>query len=258
MSGGGYSSSIATGRVTSGETDLLITPRDGAQGQRGVILHHGAAASPNGAGWWMDATNQPNALRLVTYLGRHLVVVAGNFTGDQWGNATDVTDMDAAKALLVANGCASDKVMCVGLSAGFMSTMGYVRDKGSAGVACVAGLEPATNLNDIWTRNIFGVTQATISTAWATAFPGTLPINADPYAAGATAYRAQLAAVPGKLYYSSADTIVLPTYTETLAGLVGYQVSKVSTIHDHGDAQIGDIDVADLLHFLLAHAAPGT
>lgn len=251
MSGGGYVSSLATGRVTAGETDLLIHPRDGAQGLRGVILHHGAAAT---APWWEDPTTNPNALRLAAYLGRHLVVIAGSFTGDQWGNATDVTDMDQARTVLAGRGCATDKVLLVGLSAGAMSSMGYIRDKGAGQVAAIAGLEPATNLTDLWTRNVLGVVQASVSAAWATSFPGVLPVNADPYAAGATVYRAALASVPGHFWYSSADTIVLPAHTETLAGQVGYGLTKVSTVHDHGDAQIGDIDVSELLHFLLAHA----
>lgn len=230
---GGFGASLSAGRVQSGEYDQIILPRVQRPNRYPVVLCHGAQGST------LNAT-QPAALPGQFTLAEALWAtgvsgINADWGGaSTWGNDTTVTRVEAGRVLMGSYGCDNSKVVLVGISMGFLTAMSYARAHPTR-VAGLVGVVPVTNPVDIYSNNRNGF-RTEIGTAWGVTYPTPLPTRANPSDAANLAITAGL---PCRLYYSTADTICLPSLLDSFASALPATKVVIDTSAGHTDGVIG-------------------
>lgn len=244
------------GGVQAGEKDFVWFPGSNKRGSSkyGVILCHGATANEQ----YADTTRWASVVIPARIAQAGIPCIAGAFGGDTFANDTAIARVTAAKTYLIAQtGCASDKVLLVGASMGGGVAVRWAGQNPTQTAAYV-GIMPMSDMSDIYVNNRLGL-QATIGTAWGVTYPTALPAAAD-LSQYATTMKDN--GIPAKIYYSSADTAVLPATVTTLAttmGATAIQHDPGALGHSEGGFQqmstYSSGDWSDLVSFLLAHGA---
>jgi pimeloyl-ACP methyl ester carboxylesterase len=237
--------SYGLSRVVNGETDLLVTQRDGARGRCGVVLCHGANGT---AGDWINAAGSAKAASTLAAAG--FTMVAADLGGVQtYGNDTAVAAVEAARLLLVSLGC-GPKVALLGGSMGNLTSFAYARAYPTR-VAGIIGVMPASDINDLRDNDRLG-SRSLIDTAWGVTYPSALPTRAVPLD---PANLALTAGIGYHAYYSTADTVVIPSTVTALAAATGGTAHVVSSSQDHSDTLMGLPDYAAIAAVLASWGA---
>lgn len=243
----GYAVNTAVGRIQAGEVDSIWVPRADLSNRRGVILCHGAGSS----GEYLDQTNSYHSCLIAASLASAgYPCIAGDFGGAfTWGNDTVEARITAAWSALRAAvpGVAADKIALFGVSMGTCSAIRWAQANPSS-VACLAAILPLVDPNDVYVNNR-GSYQSSIGTAWGVTYPTALPTR------GQLSLPANMALYTGPqhLWYSSVDTIVIPSTVTTYATATGATTTVCDTTNGHADASVGEVPIADILSFFGAH-----
>lgn len=164
-----------------------------------------------------------------------------------FGNDTALTSVTNAFNHLVAQGCHPSRVMLAGVSMGNLVNMSWARANLSK-VAAILGMIPAMNITAAHAENRGGYT-ASINAAYGGAYSEAVY--------GAThnpaTFKAQLAGIPFKAFYSTNDTQVLPAEVLDVVAGIGASASAVpmGAVGHLSDA----VDAQAAVDFLEAHAA---
>src|ERR1044071_268892 len=241
--------SAGTGRVVSAQVDHIWVPRLLTAGKRVVVLLHGQLQTGQE---WNDITNTPfqsAVAQAVTDAGMACASIYGD--GAAWGNDTQLADLETLRTSLptLIPGCNNDKLLIIGASMGGLWGFNYMRAHPTL-VAAYVGIMPASDMDDIRDINRGGTTQANINTAWgmpvgSTSGTNALPTRANPNSSANAALIASSGA-PIKMYYSTADTIVVPATVTSLATKLGVTPTIISNSLDHGDALIGAAPLGEI------------
>jgi hypothetical protein len=249
----GYSAVSRIGRYSPSELSVLMLPREVNPTRRAVIYAHGA----NGDGSQvLDAANQRGVvLNAAALANAGLVVVSGDFGGAQtWGNDTELAAMEGAWSYLQASGlCATDKVVLLGTSMGFLSISRFAKEHPSW-VAAMNGWIPGIDVEDIRTRDALG-SRSLINTAWG--------LPAGSYVGGAdqtpvptrgrpldSANLAAVAGIPTHLWYSSGDTVCVSAAVTSYAAGRANVTTHLCSSAEHSDAAVLAADVPTVVEFV--------
>jgi pimeloyl-ACP methyl ester carboxylesterase len=251
----GFAKSYAVGRVVAGQEDVVYLPRNGVRGKRGVVLLHGHNQTvqhflaPALAGQFALAE---------TIAAAGLACVAINAEGNGWATDQVIADIDSARTYLGTLGCASDKLLLLGVSMGGANMFNYARAHPDR-VAALIGCIPASDMNDLRDndRGAAGVRDA-INTDWglpagSTSGTNPLPARANPLVdANAAAIAGSGALI--KMYYSTADTTVIPSTVTALAAKLGISPIVVDNVSGHSDATLAKLPLNEVVQSLYSHA----
>ena len=242
----GYAALSATGRVAAGEMDTVFIPRV-RQTLYGLILLHGMGYQYE----FVDAA-QPNSSRIASLIvNAGIPCIAGSFGGDIMGNDQQLGYVETAWSVLQEKaGVNGQKVMLYGESMGGGVAARFAEAYPDM-VAAFIGAIPAVDLVDVYTNNRGGL-GATIGTAWGTVYPNPLPSRADLASDANTALIANK--FPVRLYYSSGDTIVVPSAVQNFATKVGGTATQFSS-GPHGDSILSTLPMDEIITTLLANGS---
>lgn len=194
-------SSQGVGRYAASEADVFIASLAGwAGGVRGVLYFHGAGGSATNC---RDYSNI-GELNLINAIAECFPVLSIDAGGAQaWGNATAMLRApDGRTHLQGTRGAKSGTVLAVGSSMGALTALNFAKANPTL-VACVVGIIPVIDLNDMVTNNRAG-TAAAINTAYSTYSEATHGPTYNPANYAATF------ATPTRLWYASDDTTAIP------------------------------------------------
>lgn len=227
------------GRIRGGEYDHTWIPDELLAGAFGVVLTHGSGAplqyTGGGAAFHHPSVQLPHLLGQAGFAS-----VAGTMSGQSWANNPSQTDVEAARVLLGTLGAPNAKVHLFGVSMGFAVAARWAAAN-PAKVASLCGVIPLTDLVGFYTGLPAGADKNEIATAWGVVAPAALPAGSDIQAMAATI---AANAIPTRLYYSSADTIVDPADTVAFGAACGAQV--VLNVGANGHSIASEADVRDL------------
>lgn len=261
------------GNATTGEKDVLVIPRlykrDGTK--MGIVFCHflgGTATIP-----MLDVANNPNFRRIITAIVDvvGLPVVSTDLGGaGGWNSNATMTKVSEARTWLQSASGGGAKAGKIGLlcwSMGGSAAVRWAADNPSL-VACMVGLQPASDLNDFrnfnraagWSGTVQNVPQigrginvalglADFSTA---DYPthgqslATLPSGTDPLLHHPTT-------IPAKAWATSDDAVVIASTVYTLwEGLMGGQVIDAGT-GGHSDTGLNTVDAMEVAQFFADH-----
>ena len=242
----GYAVTCAKGRVQSGETDQIFVPRASVN-RRGVVLCHAYQSSLE----YVDPTVQFNSMILAAAIASAgFACIAGDFGGDTLCNDTVVSRISAAWTALqsAVQGVKSDKVLLVGVSMGGGSAIRWAQANPTL-VAALVGIIPLVDPNDVYQNNRASL-QAPIGTAWGITFPTPLPTRGQLSLPANEA----LFTGPQQLWYSTADTTIIPSTVTAYAAATGATATVCDTTNGHGNASVGEVPTASVISFLETYA----
>lgn len=244
----GYATFRDVGAYYTAEGSLLMLPKrwlgDGTV--RGVLFMHGAT---NTETQMIDNTNYPSLRAILAAVAQAGYPVLGVYAGgDQWGNATAQARMDDAKTYLQGTvGAKTGSVVLIGGSMGGLACQNWAKAH-AATTACIVGLVPVSDLNDIKTANRGGLA-ASVNTAYGGSYvEATYGATYNPHTYAATG----LAGIPYKAWYGASDTIVLPATVTDVCTAAGASATAVSVTGGH-DTALDNIPPADVVSFIGAH-----
>lgn len=243
-----------SGVYTAGDTHIEWLPKTwrGGGTVRGIIASHGATGSDLDP---LSFTTFPHWAPILQRLcGMGYPIISVNAGGSLFGNDTVIsTYMPAALTRLAAMGAKTDKVALFGCSMGNLTGMNWARANPTK-VACIAGVAPASDLNDIVTNNRDGQA-ANVNAAYGGAYSdATMGATHNPARYGAT-----LAGIPTRLYYSDADPAIPPATVTALATLIGASATATDLGNlgsVHGDltfAGMTSVQIDSLVTFIAAN-----
>ena len=248
-----HTASLAGPLTTGSPTEALWRPRDTASTTTllPVVVMHGANGFP------VDYRKpiNPGAVRLASALAdAGLTCLATEMGGPQtWGSDSVLTAFDHACARLEELGFDTDRgVLVWATSMGNWSALRCAADRPGKVKAVVATI-PLCDINDIRQRNAPIPVRPDIDAAWGVSFPAPIPRRGDLLArAGA----GELAGLPWRGYYSTADTVCRPETVTALVAALGSSASAqiTSTTADHSDTPISNTPTAQFVEFLRSHA----
>lgn len=233
--------STGTGRYHSGETDTVIVANAYQGGGPLVVVCHGTAQTS------VTYADTPANRRDLEYLAdRGCVVVIPDFLGGNgtWGSDAALTRIDEVRTYAAATWDADlTRMGFIGDSSGAMDALNYHWRNPSL-VRCTAGRIPVVAADALHDRNV--LLAALINSAYTNeAGWDAAKANRDPSASGPTAL-IEAFADDVRLWYSTNDTIVLPSDIQAFVNLTGVRAIPLGAIgHDqtalsaaiHADAQ---------------------
>jgi pimeloyl-ACP methyl ester carboxylesterase len=219
------------------------------------VFCHGFGGVPVSQYLDMIASAAPIQCQIIATLARYYPLVMADMGGNNtWGNATVQSRITSAITWLQSSsggGAKTGKAVLIGVSEGGVSAFNYAKNN-AASVAGLAGLLSACDMDDIRNANRGGgLLRASIETAygvgaWTSNNTPPLPAQANP-----AVYFTGTGSVPIRYYYSTGDTIALPSTVTALATNVGSTMTLIQSGNlDHSDASLGNISMDDLLSWL--------
>jgi pimeloyl-ACP methyl ester carboxylesterase len=203
---------------------------NGSGSAPGVVYCHGYGEVS------FSPTNSANTGQypLFNALANQFAVASGDFSNDAWGNSTSVGNVGTTKTWMQsAMGAQSGKVGLVGVSMGALTALNYAKANPSS-VACVVCVLPAIDLNDFATNNTGGYGASANAAYGGTYSDGTYGSSSNPYY-----YAASFPSIPVHLYYSTADTVSLPTWvTGFISNCASATGTVISTTLNHSEAAV--------------------
>lgn len=235
---------LGTGRIHSGERDMVITPAGYAGGSYACIMVHGVEAT--GGAWdWMTASRYrwPIVRNMVDRCG--LYSISADLGGSStWGNSTLLARLDEAFAYTqtfpqVKKG----KVLLVGQSMGGLAMLNWAKANPSK-VAGMVGVIPVTNMNSAMAAGFSSQINAAYGGAYSDATYGA---NYNPYV-----FASSLSGIPGQLWVGDTDTIAKLSDANVVASAApSIQVRALTGAH--AESTLGLIDLGAMADFLNSH-----
>lgn len=212
-----YRMEMARGMIRANEYNMawIPNPRRPADKAPAILLHM------SGAPMQYAESTRIHSLTVGAFLAwQGIPSVAGEMSGQSWGNDAAMTDIDKAFTYAKSKfGLTATKFHLIGASMGGFVGARYATlfpEK----VASFTGLIPLLDLNAFYNAVTPGAYKNEISTAWGVA-------NDAPLPAGATLNLAALKnVVSSRVYYASNDTVVNPS-TMTLPGATAMGAATV-------------------------------
>ena len=238
---------LGAGSITATERELIAVPNGGGRGRPAVLMPHGAGATSRDYVYDVAARRQVELL-----LQAGLVVCAPDLLGDNWGVEAAAQLLDQYRPLLAQrHGTDAERIALAPTSMGDLTAMTYLRLFPQR-VACIGGVMPAADTDDIRDRNTFGVERAQIDARWGVTHPAPLPAYANPLREPALSALAATD-VPVRLWYSEGDRVTRPQFVRQLATALGGTAVKVSELLDHSTALALAVPAQDYVRFFDAH-----
>lgn len=236
---------LSSGKINSGEAEIIIRPKSFTGEKRGVLFVHGVEAANGGAFEWQKF--DPRAQLISSIASAGYTVVSADLGGNAtWGNATALARISSARNYLLTQGVLPDQIAIIAASMGALNALCWIA--ANPGLAsCFIGLLPVVNLTDVHANNRGGF-RGTINAAYG----GTYSEAAN----GATHNPATMAAagkylgVPMSLYYGESDSIVLPTTVSAFAGSAGVTCIATAIPGGHAESTIAGLNISSLISFL--------
>lgn len=232
-----------SGVVIVGESGVTsFRPKRPVAGKYPIVLAHG---------WQGNSRSWFNVTGWYTSIWTRIMAQAGfsmaSFTfGDGFGAPSEAIDMETCRTWFGTNmpWVDNSKVVIVGMSMGNANAWAARRDNPTR-VAGILGLMPLSDLPAVRMipERLAGV-NASIDAAWGVAYPAALPAAANFIAQGPT-----LKGIPYRAYYSTADTVVLPSEVQALAAAVEGEAIAAGT-GAHGDAIMASVPTQGCIDFL--------
>lgn len=225
----GYAKVMTKSHIRANEREYTFTPtKRRTAGTYGVVMCHGAGAPTE-----FSDTVLTGGMQIGPQLAlAGIPSIAAEMGGNQWGNDLAMGCIDTAITYMAAQASVpATKVCLLGVSMGGLTAIRYAMlhpDK----VAAVVGIIPLTNLVGFYNAN--AGSQAEIAAAWGVATGAALPAAADIQSQAASL------TVPTRIYYSSADTTVIPADTTAFATAAGVPAIDVGA-HGHSDTTLLDV-----------------
>lgn len=224
---------LGTG-YSGGERQLIMWPRMGARAtsQRGAIFlwgHGNNAGIVTNGGYYNGVGRAPAEFN-------GLPVVTADFGGNHWGRDDGITKVSALWAYFQSRGLASDKVDLIAISMGTLLALNWAKANPTA-VRRILCVNPAVDLADFHDNNRGGYA-AEIETAYG---------GAAAYATAKTAHNpaentASFAGLPIDLYYSTDDTIVVPSTVTAFAAASGATAHSLGAVaHTAGSLSAAEV-----------------
>jgi hypothetical protein len=217
-----------TGKIAANVSHVFCTPTVPAGGTtyRLVLRQHGAGSSYReslvlGARYGLMTKGLTDAGLAVLY------VDASDLPSGGWGNDAAITRLGDAWTWAKANlPVKTDKVLLLGQSAGNVWGMNWARQNVSQ-VGAIASIIGVLDIQDIRDNNRQSLA-AGIDLAYS-GVSGTPPTGGQYATHNPVQYAADLATIPQKHYYSTDDTIALPSRLDAYLSAAGLDASsKVS------------------------------
>lgn len=219
-------------------------PKDGSV--VGVIFAHGAGGNEQDT-WSGGSANLKNIMQTIA---QTRPVVACNFGGDLWGNATSVLQMtDAVAYLRTKFGAHPSKVILMGRSMGHLTIANWARQN-KAQVSAIVAMEGVSDLNNIFGQG--GGNATSINAAYGGSYSDATygaTYNPNVYAGNG-----DLNGIPWRNYYASDDTTVPASTITTLAGKINTGTAINLGTGGHSDAPLAALDLPELLSWLNTQA----
>lgn len=260
----GLRSSIAIGgygNIRAAKYDYTFTPSHPLAGGYGAILMHQSGTLYTGQ---FAQSTTPVSSEIGPALARiGIPSIAGEMNGsiggDGFHNASTIADMVAAAARVDTLNPTMNtaKKHLVGVSMGLGACLAYAQQNPTkvASVTGIVGLaDPMHTYDDVPAQ------QVAMRTAWAAADRTALAASGYNTLGGMAALNG---VVPVQMFYSTADTTVLPITQTTVGALLGATLIPISASLNHTDAEQimglirdrGAGNWASLTDFMFAHDA---
>lgn len=246
----GYSTSLTTNRVRTGEYEVVWSPRTMRAGRCGVILLH-QQGQPLTVPSFMYPTLSKAGDLAAALTRAGIPAISAHMGGDSWANATAMTAIDAAWTVLKADHptMRTDKVCLLGISMGGALAARYTQLHPEK-VAAVVGIIPAYDPKAAYLAS--DNTDAEQQAAWG--FSG---IENYPSALDLAANAAAAHGVPILSAYASDDVLITPASVTAYHSAVGGQPANLVNVGPlgHTNAAIGAVPAATVARFLVANGA---
>lgn len=245
-------SSFGTGRYAASENDVFLAePAGWAGGVRGALYFHVAGAT---ASTFMDST-LTGELHLIAAIAKQYPVLSIDAGGQSWGNATALARAADGQTRLQGTpitpngpyGAKAGKIILIGSSMGAQLALNYAKANPTL-VACVVGIIPVVDVQDIVTNNRAGLA-ASVNAAYGGAYS-----NAT---YGATYNPAVYAAsynIPTQLWYASDDTTTIASAVTAFAAAAQNVTATSVGALGHTSAAVEAVPRASVLSFIAKYA----
>lgn len=211
----------------------------------GVVFCPGG---PGDAAAWYHTPGSGHK-KLVDKVAEKFPVMIMNDVGSAYGNASDRADFLAAKAFLQAQPgvIPTGPVGTITWSQGFNQATTVSRNNANT-VACIAGITPSVDLEDLRTFNRPGgssTMRSQIDTAWGVTYPAPLPAGANPMQYPPTC--------PFKIWGSDWDDVCVWSTLQAMCSTNnGYGPVDVGD-NGHSDLTVGQVNPDEVIAFLSRH-----
>lgn len=236
--------SAGVGRVTAGESDVVMRPKVRQGSKPGVLYVHGAEADVGGALTWMTIATRAKLINAIADAGYTMLScdLGGVAT---WGNDTAIARMTAAKDyLLTLQDVSAGPIILVGQSMGGQNALVWAAANPSL-VKCIIGAIPVINIQDVRDRVYTASVDAAYSGGYSDATYGAAH---NPYV---IAGNGGLNGIPMQLWYGDSDTTCLPQYTQDMATRAN-EVELHQLSGGHAEATVAQVDPSVVLNYIAA------
>lgn len=232
----GYRCIGGTANIRAAKGDYRFIPSHPIVGGHGVIAMHQAGVS------FLVQFNQslnPISSQILPALARKgIPAIAGEINGsvggDGFGNVSTIADMEAARVFMDTKNPLIDgsKVHLLGVSMGLHACLSYAQQNPSkvASITGIVGLADAMHSYDDVPAQ-----QVAMRTAWAAADRTALNASGFNNAAGMAGI--YTAGIPVQMFYSTADTVILPITQTTVGATLHAALYPISASLNHTDAE---------------------
>lgn len=228
----GYKCIGGTGNIRAAKGDYRFIPSHPIAGGHGVIAMHQA-----GSNFLLQFNQSLNPLssQILPALARKGIPgiageMNGTAAGDGFGIPSVMADMDAGRVFMGTKNPTIDasKVHLIGVSRGLHECLSYAQQNLGkvASITGIMGLADAMH-----TYDDVPAQQAAMRTAWGAADRAALAASGFNNLAGMASIAA--AGIPVQMFYSTADTTVLPVTQTTVGATLQAALYPISTVDDH-------------------------
>lgn len=265
----------STALVATGENETLVIPRGyGRDGSRmGIVYCHnlgGSAFYPA-----LDGAGEPNFQRILQTLADvgNYPIIFQDMGGQTWDNDVAMARITSCKAFLqqipslgnswMGGGAKAGKIGLFCWSMGGSSSVRWAADNPTL-VACMAGMQPLSDVNDLrnfnrpngWTgttpNSPFNGRSANLGLGLAQDSTSDYPAHGTSLAAlpaGTDPTTHYPTGIPAKAWYSTDDVTVLPATVTTLWRDLMGGIAVAAGTGGHGDAGLAPIDGWEVAEF---------
>lgn len=233
--------------VVSGESFIVLRPKNYAPAKRAVLYVHGVEAGEGSIAWQSYA--ERTALINGIAAAGHVVLSCTHGGNATWGNDTVISRITAAKNYLLGlDGVLPTKIALLGTSMGALASLVWAGANPSI-ASCVVGVIPVANLTDVHANNRGGF-QAAVNAAYGGVYSeGVYGATHNPDTmAGAGAF----SSVPTQLWYGDSDSIAVPGAVTGFKAKAGSNCEIHQMSGGHAESIVSQVSLASVLSFIAA------
>lgn len=233
---------LLTGKVRSGESDLVIAQEQIIPARRGVIYVHGAEGSPGSLAW----TALPGRWPTINAVARRSTVLISDLGGNAtWGNDTGINSITGAwNYLKTLPGVANDRVSLLCQSMGANNGVPWAAAN-PALVDRIVLMIPVTNTLDMRDNSSY---KNDINAAYGGSYSEST--HGPTHNPLTIAKAGKLAGIPIQLWYGATDTLCKPEFALQFAAAVGPTCELRRMNGGHAEETVGNMDSEAIASFL--------